>query len=55
MGFTETLTLIFIILKLTHTIDWPWPIVLLPELIAAGLYLLAGLGSLVGFFVFRRR
>jgi hypothetical protein len=38
MGFTEVLTLIFIILKLTGEIDWSWWLVLLPELIAISGY-----------------
>lgn len=30
MGFFEVLTLIFIVLKLVHVIDWPWIWVLSP-------------------------
>jgi len=39
MGFTEILTLIFIVLKLTHYIDWSWWYVLLPEIIMGVIYL----------------
>lgn len=39
MGFTEVLTIVFIVLKLIGTIDWSWWLVLLPELIAIGVYL----------------
>lgn len=39
MGFTEVLTIVFIVLKLTSVISWSWWLVLLPELIAFGLYL----------------
>jgi hypothetical protein len=40
MGFLEALTLIFIVLKLMGTITWSWWLVLLPEIIAVGLYIL---------------
>lgn len=40
MGFTEILTIIFVILKLTGCIAWSWWLVLLPEIIAVGLYLI---------------
>lgn len=38
MGLTEVLTIVFIVLKLIGVIDWSWWLVLLPELIAIGLY-----------------
>lgn len=38
MGFVEVLTLIFVVLKLTGSIDWSWWLVLLPEIIALGFY-----------------
>lgn len=47
MGFSEFLTLVFVTLKLLNVIDWPWRLVLLPEIIAAVLYVAAfmfGLG-----------
>lgn len=34
MGFTEALTIVFIVLKLMGVIAWSWWLVLLPELIA---------------------
>ncbi|AFU63190.1 hypothetical protein 8014-B2_00123 [Lactobacillus phage ATCC 8014-B2] len=34
MGFTEALTVVFIVLKLMGVIAWNWWLVLLPELIA---------------------
>ncbi|MDO7864810.1 hypothetical protein Q5427_10970 [Brochothrix thermosphacta] len=40
MGFTEALTLVFIILKLVGVIDWSWWLVLLPEIIALTFYTL---------------
>lgn len=46
MGFTEALTLIFIILKLTDTIDWTWVWVLSPEIFALGCYAVLILVSL---------
>lgn len=40
MGFTEVLTIIFIVLKLLGVIDWNWFLVLLPEIIAFAFYML---------------
>lgn len=40
MGFTELLTFVFIALKLTEVIAWSWWLVLLPEIIAAVVYIL---------------
>lgn len=40
MGFTEALTIVFIVLKLMGIITWSWWLVLLPELIAGALYLI---------------
>jgi uncharacterized membrane protein YhaH (DUF805 family) len=40
MGFTGFLTIIFIILKLTHNISWSWWWVLSPLLINIGLIIL---------------
>ena len=40
MGFTEILTIVFVILKLIGTIDWSWWLVLLPEIIAFAFYAL---------------
>lgn len=34
MGFTEVLTIVFIVLKLMGVIGWSWWLVLLPEIIA---------------------
>ena len=39
MGITEVLTLIFVILKLLHKIDWSWFWVLSPEIIAIIFYI----------------
>jgi hypothetical protein len=38
MGIAEILTIIFVVLKLTDVITWSWWLVLLPEIIAVGLY-----------------
>lgn len=38
MGFTEVLTVVFIVLKLMGVTAWSWWLVLLPELIALVLY-----------------
>ena len=40
MGITEILTIIFVICKLIGLIDWNWFLVLLPEIIAAAIYLI---------------
>lgn len=44
MGFTSILTLIFITLKLTNFIDWPWWLVVSPLIIALS-------GFIAAFFV----
>lgn len=38
MGFTEVLTIIFILLKVFGVISWSWWVVFLPEIIAVALY-----------------
>jgi len=46
IGFTGLLTIVFVVLKLTHFIDWSWWWVLSPMLIGfsiLGLILLIGL------------
>lgn len=43
MGVTELLTLVFIGLKVTGRVAWTWPMVLVPELIAAAFYVEIGL------------
>ncbi len=40
MGFTEVLTIVFIVLKILGKIDWSWWLVLLPEIVAAVVYIL---------------
>lgn len=37
IGFVGLLTILFIALKLTHFIDWPWMVVLLPIWIPIGI------------------
>lgn len=46
MGITEILTVIFVILKLLGKIDWSWWLVLLPEILAAAVYILIWLGAI---------
>lgn len=46
MGLIGVLGVIFIVLKLVGVIDWSWWLVLLPELVVIGFYLL--LFSLIG-------
>lgn len=43
MGFTEVLTIVFIVLKLLGVISWGWVYVLLPEIIAVLLYIIVPL------------
>lgn len=50
MGFTEVLTIIFIVLKLLNIIDWNWFLVLLPEIIALTIYLIV---VIIGIFQYR--
>ena len=45
MGFTEILTIIFIILKLLGVITWAWWVCLLPEIIAGVFFFLRHCGS----------
>lgn len=40
MGITELLTVAFVVLKILGVIDWSWWLVVLPELIAVGFYVL---------------
>lgn len=42
MGLAEVLTVVFVVLKLVGVIDWSWWLVLLPEIIAVGFYILGG-------------
>lgn len=39
MGFTEVLTIIFVVCKLVGVINWCWVLVLLPEIIAFVFYI----------------
>lgn len=48
MGFTEILTIIFIVLKLLGVITWSWWLVCLPEIIAVALYIIVFLLGLFG-------
>lgn len=48
MGFTEILTIIFVILKLSGIINWSWWVVLLPEIIGLVLYLIMIVLTILG-------
>lgn len=41
LGFTELLTIVFIVLKLTKVISWSWGWVLSPLWISAGILIVA--------------
>lgn len=47
MGFTEILTIVFIVLKLLGVISWSWWLVCLPEIIAVAVYLIIIIGQIV--------
>ena len=49
MGFTEILTIIFILLKVFGVITWSWWLVFLPEIIAVALYLIIIICQIAGF------
>jgi hypothetical protein len=38
MGFTEILTIVFVLLKVFGIVSWSWWVVFLPEIIAIVLY-----------------
>ena len=48
MGFTEILTIIFIVLKLTGAITWSWVQVFIPEIIALLFYVAIVIGLILG-------
>ena len=48
MSFTTLLTVLFIGLKLTGSIDWSWWLVLSPMLVMAGCWFLAVFAMLIG-------
>lgn len=50
MGFTEVLTIIFIVLKLLGVITWAWWVCLLPEILACVLYVAIVVAQLVAIY-----
>lgn len=54
MGFTEVLTIVFVILKLADVIAWSWWLVLLPELIVLPFYIGYVVASFVAFRYVRK-
>lgn len=48
MGFTEVLTIIFVLLKVFGVISWSWWLVFLPEIIAVALYIICFMVGLHG-------
>lgn len=55
MGILELLTLIFVVLKLIGVIAWSWWLVLLPLLIALGIYLIIGVTFIIGYVRLKRQ
>jgi hypothetical protein len=55
MGFTEILTIVFIVLKLVGVISWGWFYVLLPEIIAIALYVIGFIVYAIFYFRAERR
>lgn len=47
MGFTEVLTIVFVVLKLLGVISWSWWIVLLPEILAFVVYAIMVISAVV--------
>ena len=47
MGFTEVLTIVFIVLKLIGIINWNWILVLLPEIIMIVIYIIVILVTVI--------
>lgn len=47
MGFTEILTIIFILLKVFGVISWSWWLVFLPEIIAVCFYIIVFIASVI--------
>lgn len=47
MGFTEILTIVFIVLKLIGIINWSWILVLLPEIIIIVIYIIVILVTVI--------
>lgn len=47
MGFTEVLTIVFIVLKLIGVIAWSWWLVLLPEIIGVAVYVLLAIANVL--------
>ena len=47
MGFTEVLTIVFIVLKLLGVISWSWWLVLLPEILAFVVYAIMVISAVV--------
>ncbi len=47
MGFTEVLTIAFIVLKLLGVISWSWWLVLLPEILAFVVYAIMVISAVV--------
>lgn len=48
MGFTEILTIIFVLLKVFGVVSWAWWVVFLPEIIAVVIYLIVFICGLIG-------
>ena len=47
MGFTEVLTIIFVLLKAFGVISWSWWLVFLPEIIAVASYIIVVITSVM--------
>ena len=55
MGIFEVVTIVFVVLKLTGVIAWSWWLVLLPEIIAIGLYIVFFASWIIfGTFTFKK-
>lgn len=55
LGLAGVLTIIFVVLKLTNNINWPWLWVLSPLWISVGLSLIVMVIFLISFLVISKR
>lgn len=55
MGFTEVLTIIFILLKSFNVIDWSWWLVFAPEIVAVVFYILIIILQIAGVRIASKR
>lgn len=55
ISLSTVLTIVFVILKLTHVIDWKWVWVLCPLWISTGISIIIIIGVLIAMYIVNRR